>query len=658
MKFKNPIKRFYKLSIVEKYESFVKSKRVFLAMCLVLTNLMGGLMYGYAQGTVGAALQSAISGLLMTNSATSNNNSTSLNQQFTTLDATTIKPNLKFTMENIHSFFPSVVQTFVENLSPAVVHAAGNNPSVPTSPFDLGNSLLQGLYASSIFIGGLIGAVFVILIGNYLGRKLCMILCCMIFSIGCIGASASNSYASLIVFRCIMGFGAAISTSVCSVYMAELMPFAKYQGVLGAMYNMGIASGSALGYAFGAIFLFTSEQWRAVHSLGNICSILLLTLVLIIPESPMFVESGSSMLDQSEIKAYESSGTSSIDPGVLKKERDMTSENQARNHSPTTTTASTITTTSLSSTSESLESGTLKSRMSFLAALRRLFCSKVVIAMFISSFYCFAIEWTGIQSATLFIPSLLESAGVKDGLAQQLVAFGVFVWEVITIIPFIFLVDRFGRKTILIFGFTVSTLTNLAEGFIFQFAPEGSTERIVLALVFIALYLIGFNIGIGSLTFILDHEVFNGEHEQVVVLGTSIATMVLWSFSIILALFFIPVIQVTSQAVPWFVFSGISFIGLLVTIFLLKETSPYVLSKRKQDETTASSSTTTSLSPQKSETTSETKSSIEMNDVREVVVAVVSASAAMVEPQAQVAAACQCNPNAVADSAPTQLPKQ
>lgn len=41
---------------------------------------MGGLMYGYAQGSVGAALGSAISGLFPS-SATPTNNSTSMNQQ-------------------------------------------------------------------------------------------------------------------------------------------------------------------------------------------------------------------------------------------------------------------------------------------------------------------------------------------------------------------------------------------------------------------------------------------------------------------------------------------------------------------------------------------------------------------------------------------------
>lgn len=99
-----------------------------------------------------------------------------------------------------------------------------------------------------------------------------------------------------------------------------------------------------------------------------------------------------------------------------------------------------------------------------------------------------------------------------------------------------------------------------------------------------AIYLVGFNIGLGSLTFILAHEVFNGEHERVVVLGTSMATMCLWIFSIILSLFFIPVVAATNQAVPWFIFAGFSFIGLLLSVFLLKETSPFVLAKHKTKE--------------------------------------------------------------------------
>ena len=94
------------------------------------------------------------------------------------------------------------------------------------------------------------------------------------------------------------------------------------------------------------------------------------------------------------------------------------------------------------------------------------------------------------------------------------------------------------------------------------------------------MYLIGFHVGVGSLGYVLAYEVFRGENEKVVVLGTSISTIAMWSTSIILSLFFIPVVVMTNQAVPWFIFAGFSFIGIIIYSTLLEETSPNIIAKR------------------------------------------------------------------------------
>src|SRR3989338_1945456 len=106
--------------------------------------------------------------------------------------------------------------------------------------------------------------------------------------------------------------------------------------------------------------------------------------------------------------------------------------------------------------------------MSTIKALKRLFCSKVIIPTIVSCYGCLALEWTGVTSATTFTPSLMETAGLKDPLEQLLASFGIAAWQIVTVIPIIFLIDRFGRKSIVIFGLTVSFLTDIAEGFIFQ----------------------------------------------------------------------------------------------------------------------------------------------------------------------------------------------
>jgi len=165
--------------------------------------------------------------------------------------------------------------------------SSASNSTVVTS-FDLASSLYLGLFASIIFIGGMFGSLYGMLVGSFFGRKLSMIFCCLLYTIGAVGASASQSYASVLVFRAIMGLGCGITTTMCSVYCAELMPFQKYQGVLGAMFNMGISSGSALAYVVAAIFVDFADMWRAVHAFANVASIVLFIIILIMPESPQF----------------------------------------------------------------------------------------------------------------------------------------------------------------------------------------------------------------------------------------------------------------------------------------------------------------------------------------------------------------------------------
>ena len=318
-----------------------------------------------------------------------------------------------------------------------------NSTTNPTTTFDLGTSIMQGLYSASIFIGGLFGCMFAMASGPLLGRKISILLCCIISVIGSVGGAASFTWASLIVFRCILGFGAGIgkfpifkmemfricsvATAVCSVYCAELMPYAKYQGVLGAMFNMGISLGTTAGYVFGAIFVRSSEMWRAVHAFDNLFVIPLFFIVLfVIPESPMFIHGGNHQ-QHGETSKENSNG----------KELVETTEKYTKESVP----------------EKEIEKAEKKqSTMSTLSAFKRLFCSKAIRGTILACFGCFALEWTGIQSATMFLPSLIESAGVSDPLNQQLASFGIAVWQIFCIFPTIFLIDRLGRKPIIIFG--------------------------------------------------------------------------------------------------------------------------------------------------------------------------------------------------------------
>ena len=313
-------------------------------------------------------------------------------------------------------------------LSLFMTNEQNNTSSTSSTSSDLGTTLLQGLFASSIFIGGLAGCLFSMFTGSLLGRKASMLICCLISMLGSIGASASYTYASLIVFRCFLGAGAGISTVVCSMYVAELLPYSKYQGLCGSMYNLGVAAGIALGYAFAAIFVRFADMWRAVHAFHNLWSVPLFFLILfIVPESPQFLKDNDS-------KETTPSTSNNIE---LEEKRQSTNAGEIKENKEKDP-----------NTSAEVK----QEQMSAIAAMKRLFCSKVIIPLILGCYGMMALEWTGIQSATSFTPSLMQSAGLTDALDQLLASFGISMWQVLTVFPNIFLVDRLGRKTLTLVG--------------------------------------------------------------------------------------------------------------------------------------------------------------------------------------------------------------
>ncbi|EFC50095.1 ATP-dependent RNA helicase [Naegleria gruberi] len=240
---KNPIKLFYTLKYIEKYESYIKSKRVFLAICLILTNLLGGLLYGYALGTIGGAFISASQAFFPSNTSSSPVTTNTSSSSLSTFELLSLNNSLrredsygynndwisKGQWTNLECLLS--VATYAMSLGKMVdYHHFGHCMQIKTtslydsrdlssnnslngnatktatnSSFNLDTTILQGLFASSIFIGGLFGCLFAMFTGSVLGRKLSIILSCLISIIGSIGAAASYQYSTLIVFRCILG---------------------------------------------------------------------------------------------------------------------------------------------------------------------------------------------------------------------------------------------------------------------------------------------------------------------------------------------------------------------------------------------------------------------------------------------------------------------
>ncbi|KAJ4310901.1 hypothetical protein N0V94_008221 [Neodidymelliopsis sp. IMI 364377] len=96
-------------------------------------------------------------------------------------------------------------------------------PEIDTTAGAGGSSSLQGTVVAIYEIGCFFGAIFCLIFGEKLGRKKCIMLGCVILSIGAALQSAAFGIPQMIVGRIVAGLGNGMNTSTIPVWHSELM---------------------------------------------------------------------------------------------------------------------------------------------------------------------------------------------------------------------------------------------------------------------------------------------------------------------------------------------------------------------------------------------------------------------------------------------------
>jgi len=154
------------------------------------------------------------------------------------------------------------------------------------------DKLLNALLGSVFGIGCMIGAIVVPTISDFFGRKRSIIFGAVIFGIGSLFSGIISSLILFYATRIIMGIGIGILSTVCPMYIAETSP-AESRGAFITLYQFMITFGILLAYVFKIViqfFLKNDENivWRVV--LGNqiVPGFLLLIMMFFLPYSPRY----------------------------------------------------------------------------------------------------------------------------------------------------------------------------------------------------------------------------------------------------------------------------------------------------------------------------------------------------------------------------------
>ncbi|KAH8106089.1 general substrate transporter [Cristinia sonorae] len=310
-----------------------------------------------------------------------------------------------------------------ERVFPEVVVDA-DHPNHPT---------LQSFVVAIYEIGCLIGALSNLWVGDRLGRRKTILLGGIIMIIGAVLQATSYSYAQMVVARIITGLGNGLNTSTVPSYHAECSPASKRGSFImieGSLITFGIMISYWIDFA-----LFwakgSSAQWRVPIALQIILALIMIGGILYLPESPRWLAKEGrdiealAVICALEDKPYDDPSVQQTYLGI--REAVAMESGVGLHRSPVR---------------EIFTGGRPQNfRRAFLGVVNQ----------------CFQ-QITGINIITYYATILFERLGIDDVKSRIIAACNGTEYFLASLIA-IFIIDRVGRRKLMLFGAVGQTLT-------------------------------------------------------------------------------------------------------------------------------------------------------------------------------------------------------
>ncbi|WP_150958962.1 sugar porter family MFS transporter [Microbacterium testaceum] len=348
------------------------------------------------------------------------------------------------------------------------------------------SQVLTGFVVAVALLGCAVGAIVAGALSDRWGRLKVMLLGAVLFFVSSIGAALTFSVPDLILWRVMSGLGIGIASVVAPAYIAEVAPrqirgsLASLQqlaitlGIFGALLSDALLANTA-GGAANQLWL-GMEAWRWMFLVGVIPAAVYGILSFTVPESPRFLLAKGKREEAKAIFAR------LVPPADLDK-----------------------TMNELSNTIEADRKNKNVSLRGPVLGLQGIVWTGILLSMFQ--------QFVGINVIFYYSTTLWRAVGFDES-NSLLISVITSVTNVVVTFVAIFLVDRVGRKPILITGSILMTVSLAAMALSFAFAT-GSGQDVSLpapwggvALVAANVFVVGFGASWGPLVWVLLGEIF------------------------------------------------------------------------------------------------------------------------------------------------------
>ena len=400
------------------------------------------------------------------------------------------------------------------------------------------SAFVEGFIVSSLLLGAMAGAGISGALSDRLGRRTIILIAAITFGIGAIGAALSPSVGVLIAFRVVLGLGVGAASALVPSYISESSP-TNVRGSLSSLFQLAITLGILIAYLVNGAFA-GAQDWRWPLGLAFVPAVVLFVGMYFLPETPRWLVSKNR---EEEAKR------------VLRRTR---SEEEVDN--------------------ELEEIRQVEEEEEQQAGIRELLSAWVRPILVVGIGLAVFQQFVGINTVIYYAPTIIKSTGL--GASASIIAtIGIGIVNVLMTVVAILIIDRVGRKPLLLAGLVGMTISLGIIGWAFLTSGfAGIISWITLA--GLMLYIASFAVSFGPLLWVMLPEIFPLKVRGA---GTGVSALSNWGANFIVAQAFLPLVELIGRTAVFWILAGICVVAGIFIYFVVPETKGRSLEEIESD---------------------------------------------------------------------------
>lgn len=389
------------------------------------------------------------------------------------------------------------------------------------------STTMEEIVVSSVLVGAVFGSALGGALTDRFGRRGLILVAAVIFVSGSIGTALSPSVSWLIGFEVVSGVAIGIASFLAPMYIAEVVP-ARVRGALVAVNMLAITTGIVTAYLTDYA-LAGSKDWRMMFGLGAVPAVGLLIGMWRLPDSPRWlikksrIPEAKKALDRLRMPQEVDAEVRDIQQSMTKQTGDWRTE------------------------------------------LRR---PSIEMPLIIGIGLAFFQQLSGINTVIYYAPTIFTFAGFKSASASILGAVGLGLVMLCMHVVAIFLLDRVGRRPLLLIGVAGQIVGLAIIAAAFQFKQLASVVGDV-AVGGLVIYVACFAVGLGPVFWLIISEIY-----PLAIRGAamSAATVANWAMNLVVAVTFLSLVSVLGHAATFLVYGVLTVCAWFFIFKLVPET--------------------------------------------------------------------------------------